>query len=77
MWPNPQEAADLVTFTEEILDGKLHLLCSDTFYGSVLEKKKAFNGNIGDPFLKRKTHAPARYYRGKGPDEHPTTPKDN
>ena len=23
MWPNPQETADLVTFTEEILDGKL------------------------------------------------------
>ena len=28
MWPNPQETADLVTFTEEILDGNLHLLCS-------------------------------------------------
>ena len=28
MWPNPQEAADLVTFTEEILNGKLHFLCS-------------------------------------------------
>ena len=24
MWPNP----DLVTFTEEILNGKLHILCS-------------------------------------------------
>ena len=23
MWPNPQEIADLVTFTEEILNGKL------------------------------------------------------
>ena len=29
MWPNPQETADLVTFTEEILDGKLHFLCSE------------------------------------------------
>ena len=28
MWPNPQETADLVTFTEEILKGKLHFLCS-------------------------------------------------
>ena len=28
MWPNPQETADLVTFTEEILNGKLWLLCS-------------------------------------------------
>ena len=24
MWPNPQFSADLVTFTEEILNGKLH-----------------------------------------------------
>ena len=24
MWPNPQETADLVTFTEEILNEKLH-----------------------------------------------------
>ena len=24
MWANPQETADLVTFTEEILDGKLY-----------------------------------------------------
>ena len=28
MWPNPQETADLVTFTEEILNGKLHFSCS-------------------------------------------------
>ena len=28
MWPNPQETADLVTFTEEIPNGKLHFLCS-------------------------------------------------
>ena len=28
MWPNPQETADLVTFTEEILNGKHHFLCS-------------------------------------------------
>ena len=28
MWPNLQETADLVTFTEEILDGKPHLLCN-------------------------------------------------
>ena len=29
MRPNPQETADLVTFTEEILNGKLHFLCRD------------------------------------------------
>ena len=29
MWPNRQETVNLVTFTEEILNGKLHFLCSD------------------------------------------------
>ena len=29
MWPDPQETSDLVTFTEEILNGKLHFLCSE------------------------------------------------
>ena len=29
MWPNPPFPADLVTFTEEILKGKLDFLCSD------------------------------------------------
>ena len=28
MWPNPQESPDLVTFTKEILNGKLLFLCS-------------------------------------------------
>ena len=28
MWPSPQFLADLVTFTEEHLDPKLHFLCS-------------------------------------------------
>ena len=27
MWPNPQETADLITLTEEILDEKLHFFC--------------------------------------------------
>ena len=31
MWPNPQESADLVKFTEETLDGKLHFLCNENF----------------------------------------------
>ena len=29
MWPNSHETADLVTLTEEILNGKLHFLCND------------------------------------------------
>ena len=28
MWPNPHFPADLVTFAEKILNGKLHFLCS-------------------------------------------------
>ena len=28
MWPNPQETADLGTFTEETPNGKLHFLWS-------------------------------------------------
>ena len=28
--PNPQETADLVTFTEEILNGKIHFLGGDS-----------------------------------------------
>ena len=28
MWSNPQESVDLVTFTEEILNGKLRFLCN-------------------------------------------------
>ena len=31
MWPNPQFPADMVTFTEEILNGKLHFLSSISF----------------------------------------------
>ena len=32
MWPNPQETADLVTYNEEILNGKFHFLCSDILW---------------------------------------------
>ena len=46
MWPHPQETADLVTFTEEVLDGKLHFLCSVVFiqtskYRSNIESKES------------------------------------
>ena len=33
MWPNPQFPADLVTFTEEIINGKLHFLCIVNVHG--------------------------------------------
>ena len=35
MWPNQQDTADLVTFTEEILNGKLHFLCTDIVNQSI------------------------------------------
>ena len=31
MQPHPQETADLVTFTEGILNRKFHFLCSDIY----------------------------------------------
>ena len=31
MWPNPQFPVDLVTFTEEFLNAKLHFMCSVIF----------------------------------------------
>ena len=35
-----QETADLVTFTQEILNGKLHFLCSDMLYLGLIPAKK-------------------------------------
>ena len=37
MRPNPQETADLVSFTEQILNGKLHFLCSDRYGTGVIK----------------------------------------
>ena len=51
MWPNPQFPADLVTFTEEILNEKLHLLCSEYF--SYDFKKST---NLGKLYLLPKSH---------------------
>ena len=38
MWPNPQETADLVTITEEILNGKLRFLCGENKNESKLDE---------------------------------------
>ena len=40
MWPNPQKAADSVTFTEEILNGKLHFLCIEMGNGLFFSRRK-------------------------------------
>ena len=36
MWRNPQFPSDLVTFTGEIRNGKLHFLCSVIWNGTIL-----------------------------------------
>ena len=46
MSPNPKETADLVTLTEEILNGKLHFLCSAVFTFSVFSRKYPFWVNL-------------------------------
>ena len=51
MWPNPQEAADLVTFTEEILHRKVHFLCNSEkrrrfFQYQLLQKKNINNKKL-------------------------------
>ena len=37
MWSNPQDTPDFVTFTEEILNGKLHFLRSVKQVGITLQ----------------------------------------
>ena len=55
MWPNPQFSADLVIFTEEILNAKLNFLCSDMssgklifdyFYWVCLHKESRFKKSV-------------------------------
>ena len=46
MWPNPHFPADLVTFTEEILNRKLHFLCSVLSVRGNFFEKLIFNGML-------------------------------
>ena len=45
MWPNPQFPADLVTYTEEIHNGKLHFSCSFILYPPSIYLFKVNNEN--------------------------------
>ena len=47
-----QETADLATFTEEILNGKLHFLCDELFKEYFLQKQPLEMFNIKKVFLK-------------------------
>ena len=42
MWPNPKGTADLVTFTEEILNRKLNFLCSYSLKWCISISKSGF-----------------------------------
>ena len=56
MRPNPQEVADLVTFTEEILNGKLHFLSSDGITNDKYEKAFTISQPLfATPFSFKKT----------------------
>ena len=46
MWPNPLETADLVTFTEEILNGKLHFFVQWHIWMTISEVEKVYFKSI-------------------------------
>ena len=48
MWPNLHETANLVTFPEEIFNGKLHFLCSD-MVSFIVQKEFEFCITSQDP----------------------------
>ena len=54
MSPNPQETADLVTFTEEILSGKLYFLCSFR----KLRNFKKISGMLGNKYKQVPSRSP-------------------
>ena len=47
MWPNPQESADLVKFTEKVLNRKLHFFVCRNF----VNFRKLINFEINHSFL--------------------------
>ena len=52
MLPNPQETEDLVTFTEEILNEKLHYLCSVILHENhrIIKDNKKISRNLNKYF---------------------------
>ena len=51
MWPNPQFPANSITFTEEILNEKLHFLCSESFANFVKEIFVSLTNFIENPII--------------------------
>ena len=77
MWPNPQETADLVTFTEEVLNGNLHFLCAVFVLG---EKKGQSTDKLQDQYghniLLGELYLEGRYLQ-KSRSHHPSKKKFN
>ena len=48
MWPNPEETADLVTFTEEILNRKLYFLCSVQYWCPFIKKTTLYPEDLAN-----------------------------
>ena len=65
MWPNLQETADLVTFTEEILNGKVDFLCIG-ISKKVWEKKKSDKRKKGLKKARRGRKGGQGMHRGWG-----------
>ena len=59
MWPNQQETADLVIFTEETINGKLHI-CAVSWYGTISFPRDLSNLNlfISTPAIIKKLSGP-------------------
>ena len=64
MWPNPKVTTDLVTYTEEIINGNLHFLCSeiDQYDLSYFILKRADYRNY-QIFLNRRYYLVTEYSR--------------
>ena len=67
MWPNQQETADLVTFTAEIFNGKLHFLCSVKTDNCSTHKRFStkiciYNNNNNNKDNKMKVENKMKYY---------------
>ena len=55
MWPNPLETADLVTFTEEILNGKLYFSSCESLCFNWNSPQKIYIYKYIEPSLTRRT----------------------
>ena len=65
MWLNPHFPADLVTFTEEILNGKLYFLCSAIHLSDEFKSKDNINFCNNYKAIICETFTLCIYFKGK------------